>query len=117
LDVLASSSRASLPRAEAAWYSALARRSSSGVAPCWILPARRALPAGHQSIGDRQDALVVGHDHHRPPLALRHLAQGRQDAAPGRSVERGGRLVAEHDRRLVDQRARDGDPLHLSPRE
>ena len=56
------------------------------------------------------------HDQRAAGLVDR-LAQERQHGPPGARVERAGRLVGEHDARLADEGARDGDALLLAARE
>ena len=56
---------------------------------------------------------VVGGEHHRLAAFVdgpQHIPQ----VAPGLRVQRRGRLVQEDDLRVVDQRARDGQPLRLA---
>ena len=61
---------------------------------------------GRQPVGDRD---------RRAPL---HQAfEGRLDESLGDGVERGGRLVEDEDPRILEQHARDGDPLLLTARQ
>ena len=55
------------------------------------------------------------HEQDRAPLAPR--VQVREHAALGLDVERGGRLVEQQDRRVLQHRARDREPLALAGRE
>ena len=55
---------------------------------------------------------VVG-DHHDQPI-LGDLLEQIHDLDTGVAVQRAGRLVGEQDIRIVDQRARDRDTLHLT---
>ena len=48
------------------------------------------------------------------PRARWMLAQQLEDVAPGRRVEIAGRLVGQHDRRIVRERTRQRDPLLLA---
>ena len=71
---------------------------------------------GH-AIGDALDLVqVVRRDHHLP----RSLAQPQDERARfvrAFRIEPGGRLVEQHDRWIVQQRARKRDPLFQSLRE
>ena len=57
---------------------------------------------------------VVGHHQDRDPAVVQR-GQDRHDAGAGSRVQASGRLVGQYDRRLADQRPRDGDPLALAP--
>jgi fluoroquinolone transport system permease protein len=63
-------------------------------------------------LGPGGDLRVVGDQHDGRPLRV-ELAEDVHDLGGGAGVERAGRLVAEQDRRLVDQRPADPDPLQL----
>ena len=52
-------------------------------------------------------------DHHDQPI-LGDLLEQIHDLDTGVAVQRAGRLVGEQDIRIVDQRARDRDTLHLT---
>ena len=71
----------------------------------------------HDPVGVVRDALVVGHDDRRdaPLLHLRTDELGHLIAELG--VERGGRLVEEHEHGVVHERPADGDALALTARE
>jgi hypothetical protein len=57
----------------------------------------------------------VGDEHDGRPLGV-HLAEDVEHLGGRRRVERPGRLVTEDDRRLVDERPADADPLELPAR-
>ena len=51
------------------------------------------------------------------PRAAMNLAQQLHDVAAGGGVEVAGRLVGQHDRRIVGQRAGERDPLLFASRQ
>jgi hypothetical protein len=59
----------------------------------------------------------VGHDDEDVVVALVQVEQQRRDNRRRGLIEVAGRLVAEHQARLVDERARDGDALLLAARQ
>ena len=68
------------------------------------------------AVGDVEDAVVVGDEQHRAALLARERPHQLDDVAARLLVERRGRLVGEHELRLGDERARDGDALLLPAR-
>ena len=50
---------------------------------------------------------------HDNQMILRHLLQKLHDLFAGVAVQSAGRLIREHNRRMVHQSARDRHPLHL----
>ena len=70
------------------------------------------------AIGVVDHALIVSDQEDGRPLGtVRHAPEQLQDRLAGFGVERGGRLVGEDQRRVIDERPGDGDPLLLAPRE
>jgi hypothetical protein len=65
------------------------------------------------AVGEVEDAVVVGDDDDGAVRLDRDGAQQVHDAAAGAGVERRGRLVADDQPGIVDQRAGDGDALLL----
>ena len=65
----------------------------------------------------RGDALVVGRDQRRAALAADQVEELGEDDVGGMLVEVAGRLVGEHQRRLVGERAGDRDALLLAARQ
>ena len=63
-----------------------------------------------------RDVAVVGDDHDRRALGVQFMEQ-LHDGVAGAAVEVAGRFVGEHDRRVVDHRAGDGDTLTFTARE
>ena len=55
-------------------------------------------------VGERDDARVVRHNHHRAVLFHRDAPQQLHHDAPIRRIEVAGRLIGEHDRRVRDDR-------------
>ena len=70
----------------------------------------------HDPVGEREQALVVRGDDD-DPAGAGDLAEQREHALDLDVVEVRGRLVGEHERRVVCQRPRDGDALLLSARQ
>ena len=94
-------------------------------------PLVRSAASGHRhvvrppalSVPDLEDAVgqfprfgIVG-DHHDRPARCSELAQQRQDLFAGLGIQAAGRLVGQDDRRIVDDRPRDGNSALLAPRE
>ena len=78
------------------------------------LPDDQAVGEEEDAVGDRGRAgLVRDHDERLPVVGHRVLEQ-LEDLAARLRVEVAGRLVGEHDGRLRDERARDGDALLLA---
>ena len=69
------------------------------------------------AIRDVEDPVVVGHEQDRRALFLRQRLHPVDDLAARDAVERGGRLVGEHDGRIAHERPRDRDALPLAARE
>ena len=63
------------------------------------------------------EALVVGGDQRRAPLPSHEAEELAKDGIGGMLVEIAGRLVGEHQRRLVGERPGDRDALLLPARE
>jgi hypothetical protein len=59
----------------------------------------------------RHDAEVMADQHHSGPVVVAHLAQQPHDLRLHRDVERGRRLIGDHELRFAQQAHRDGDPL------
>ena len=98
-----------------AWCApARARRRSGDGGPCSTIDA---LVHEHHPVGDVPcEAHLVGHAQHRharPCQLLHHV----QDLADHLRVERGRRLVEQHDPRLHRERPCDRDPLLLTARQ
>ena len=75
-----------------------------------------AVGEDHGAGGPASQIAVVGH--HQDGLALRHQRlEQAEDRFGGFGVEVAGRLIGREDRRIVGQRAGDGDALLLSARE
>ena len=72
-----------------------------------VLEADAAVP-GHR------DARVVRDDDDRAAAVARGLAQQAQDLRAARGVEVAGGLVGQQQRRVLNERARDRDALHLA---
>ena len=70
---------------------------------------------GH--VGERGQLGIVRHQHDRRLARAIDLEQQLDDLAAGLAVEVAGRLVGEEERRIVGERARDGDALLLAARE
>ena len=66
-------------------------------------------------VGVRGDLRVVGDQHHGVAVVAQPLEQG-EDFLAGLRIQRAGGFVGEQDRRMVDQRARDGHALLLPAR-
>ena len=66
-----------------------------------------------EPVGGGRDAGVVGDDQQRLPRRAQAVEQAEHVQGRG-AVEVAGRLVGEHDERLVAERARDRDPLALA---
>ena len=97
----ASSPLACLPKCVAA---ALARRHSANL-PSRIWNVRSARAANLER---------VCHDHNRLVALSIHALQHLHDLGRRVAIKAAGRLVRPQDRRLMNQRASDGDPLSLS---
>ena len=67
-------------------------------------------------LGHAPDLGVVGHHHHRAALAVELIDHAHHDGLV-HLVEVAGRLIRQHQLRLIDQGARNADPLLLSCRE
>ena len=65
-------------------------------------------------VAEVEDAVVVGDDHDGPVGPDGRLAEQLHHGQAGLVVERGGRLVADQQARLVDQGPGDRDPLLLA---
>src|SRR4051794_16567189 len=65
-------------------------------------------------VGDGRRVRVVGDHDHGLAEVVDRVAQQAEDLVGGLRVQVAGRLVGEHDRRTVDQRARHGDALLLA---
>jgi hypothetical protein len=68
-------------------------------------------------VGEPLEARIVGDDDDGAALAGGELAQELHHRQRGAGVERGGRLVADQDRRIAAERARDRDALLLAARQ
>ena len=68
-------------------------------------------------LAELEDAVVVGHHDDGPVGPDGRLAEQLHDGQARLVVQRGRRLVADQQPRLVDQGPGDGDPLHLAARE
>ena len=88
--------------------------TASAVGP--VHPARDpAVDEEDHAVGVRRRDRVVGDHHDRLAAGRRRSrAAGRAPRGAVRGVERAGRLVGEHDGRVGDQGAGDGDPLLLA---
>ena len=71
----------------------------------------------HDAVHLRGDALVVSRDQRRAALAAHEAEELGEDDVGGVLVEIAGRLVGQHQRRLVGERAGDGDALLLAARQ
>ena len=75
---------------------------------------QHAVADGEGLLGMRHELRIVrGEDEGGAQLRL-HAAHQRDDRGAGGAVEIGGRLVRQHDGRLLHQRARDRDALLLA---
>ena len=70
-----------------------------------------------RQIGDRGDLGIVGDEDERRLAGAVNLQEQVDDMSARRAVEVAGRLVGQQDRRVVRERARDGDALLLAARE
>ena len=59
----------------------------------------------------------MGHEDNGNPLNFVQLLEDRHDLGARFGVQVAGRFVGQDDGRIVDQRAGDGDPLLLAPRQ
>ena len=83
-----------------------------------VVRGDRAAVAKHQPrVGQRGELGIVRHQHQRGAAGAPDVEQQVHDVAAGRRVEVAGRLVGQHDRRIVGERARDRDALLLAARE
>ena len=71
----------------------------------------------HDPVALLADALVMRHDHEGQVVARVQIAQQIHDFTGCARIKRSSWLVCPDDRRFVDDRARDGDPLALPARE
>src|SRR5438067_11778337 len=71
------------------------------------------LDADH-AIGEPLEARIMGNDNDGAAARARELAQELHHRQRGLGIERRGRLVADEDRRIAAERARDRDALLLA---
>ena len=83
--------------------------------PAWR-PSRPAVADGDRAMGVGGDVGLVG-DEDDGVAGLVETREHAHDFDAGLRVEVAGRLVGEQDRRVVHQRARDGDALALTARQ
>ena len=77
----------------------------------------RARVQAHDPVGHARDRRVVRHEQHRVVPFTGQVVQHREDLPAGVEIEAAGRFVAQHERRLLHERARDRDPLLLTARQ
>ena len=65
----------------------------------------------HHAVEIAQGCQTMGDRNHRAPA--HQPGQGLADRLFGLAVERGGRLIQQQDRRVLQEGARNGDPLPL----
>ena len=80
-------------------------------------PTDAAVAQDEPRIGHRRQLGVVRHEHERRAARRVDVAQQLHDVAAVGAVEVAGRLVGQHDRRIVGQRARERHALLLAARE
>ena len=68
----------------------------------------------HDPVGKREDAIVVRHDNRGTVGTDGVRRQQLHDLLSCLGIQRRGRLVTHHQPRVVDERARQSDPLLLS---
>jgi hypothetical protein len=66
------------------------------------------------AVGQLGQRALVRDQHHRHAALAIERAHGGHDVERGLGVEIAGRLIGQHDRRIVHQRARDGYALLLA---
>ena len=71
----------------------------------------------NQPVGQLDDAMVMRHHHDRGAVLDGQILEQADDIAGRVRVERGGRLVGQHQFGAVGERARNRHPLALSPRQ
>ena len=69
---------------------------------------------GDDAIGELGQLALVRHQHHGHTALAIERADGGHDLERGLRIEIAGRLVGQHDGRIIDQRAGDGDALLLA---
>jgi hypothetical protein len=67
-----------------------------------------------RALREIEPTMVVRDHHNGPPLSYREALQNTTDLAAGLKIERGSRLVREHNPRVGEQCSRDGDSLLLA---
>jgi hypothetical protein len=77
--------------------------------------ASRAHP--QHPVGDPRDGAAVRDQQHRPSRCPVGLAQQSQHDAARLRIPRAGRLIAQHERPVTGERARNSDPLLLAARQ
>src|SRR5215207_685266 len=80
--------------------------------PDFLVLLYLAVADGDDAVRARGDVVLVRDDDDGVPLAVQPLEEGH-DFRARLGVERARRLVGEQNRRVVDERARDGDALAL----
>src|SRR4051794_21387204 len=91
---------------------------SSGDRAGWLLDGDDpAVVHVRDPVAERKDPVVVSYDDDGPVGPDRRLPQQAHYGEARLVVQRGRRLVADQQARLMHQRPRDRHPLHLSARE
>src|SRR4051794_23360003 len=70
-----------------------------------------------QSIGERVDPRVVRHQQNRGPVVVGGFTQKLDHLFAMLPIEGGGWFIGKNERRLLDQRPRNGDSLLFAPGE
>jgi hypothetical protein len=116
-------SRAAIRRTNITGHArAPARRRSPDREPVGVPSLQRVLDdasvAHHQpGVGDRRQLRVVRDQDDGRPTAMVNLAQQLEDVTAVRAVQVAGRLVGEHDRRVVGEGAGERHALLLAARQ
>ena len=110
--LLRSSARSATRMTSARPHDAPARASRPRRCPLRAIFLDQAVAHDDHALGVGRDVRLVGDQHDRDAVAGERAEQ-RHHLVAGARIEVAGRLVGQHQARLVDQRARDRDPLLL----